>query len=126
MIGRRGSIVPIANVMKGLSVQFQFNSDNQVEGDTAMAERVEQMARARLGRIEQRLTRVEVHVGDVDGPRDGVEGKRCAVEVRPAGMSPISATDRAASVEAAVNGAVDKVLAAYDRQVGKRTSRKGH
>lgn len=107
-------------------MQVQFNSDNQVEGDTDMAARVEEIARARVSRIEQHLTRMEIHVGDVDGPRNGVEGKRCAIEVRPAGMSPISATDHAANVESAVAGAADRILAAYDRQVGKRTSRKGH
>ena len=107
-------------------MQFQFNSDNQTSGDSDMAARVEEITRARLGRIEDRLTRVEVHVGDVNGPRGGGDDKRCAVEARPAGMAPISATDQAASIEAAVAGAVDKVLAAYDRQIGRRTDRKGH
>lgn len=107
-------------------MQFQFNSDNETNGDTRLAERVEEIARARLGRIEERLTRVEVHVGDVNGPRTDGMDKRCAVEVRPAGMAPITATDQAASIEAAVAGAADKVLAAFDRQVGKRTTRKGH
>lgn len=106
-------------------MQFQFNSDNQTNGDSNMATRVEEITRSRLGRIEDRLTRVEVHVGDVNGPRGG-DDKKCAVEARPAGMSPISATDQAASIEAAVVGATDKVLAAYDRQIGKRTDRKGH
>lgn len=108
------------------SVQFQFNSDNQTNGDTHMAARVEEITRARLSRIEDRLTRVEVHIGDVNGPQSGSEDKRCVVEVRPAGMAPISATDQATSIEAAVAGAADKVLAAFDRQVGKRSTRKGH
>ena len=107
-------------------MQFQFNSDNQTSGDSDMAARVEDMVRARFSRIEDRLTRVEVHVGDVNGPRSGGDDKRCAVEARPAGMAPISASDQAASIEAAVVGAADKVLAAYDRQVGKLTDRKGH
>jgi len=107
-------------------VQFQFNSDNQTSGDSDMAARVEEIIRARLARIEDRLTRVEVHVGDVNGPRGGGGDKRCAVEVRPAGMAPISASDQAASIEAAVAGAADKVLTAFDRQVGKLTDRKSH
>lgn len=107
-------------------MQFHFNSDNQTDGHAEMAMRVEEIARARLGRIEDRLTRVEVHISDVNGPRDGADDKRCAFEVRPAGMAPISATDQAASIEAAVARAADKVLAAFDRQVGKRTDRKGH
>lgn len=107
-------------------MQFQFNSDNRVPGDTAVAERVEALIRGRLGRILDRLSRVEVHIGDVNGPRSGSDDKRCAVEVRPNGMKPISATDQASTVEAAAASATDKVLAAFDRQVGKQTTRKGH
>lgn len=107
-------------------MQFQFNSDNQTRGDNSMAARAEEVATGRLERIADRLTRVEVHVGDVNGPRGGSDDKRCAIEARPAGMAPISATHQAATVEAAVAGAADKVLAAYERIVGKRTDRKGH
>ncbi len=107
-------------------MQFQFNSDNKTDGDAELAARVEEIVRPKLSRIEDRLTRVEVHVGDVNGPRTAGADKRCAVEARPAGMAPITATDHAASIEAAVAGATDKVLAAFDRQVGKRTTRKGH
>ena len=106
-------------------MQFQFNSDNQIDGDTQMAKQIEEIVRSRLSRVVDRLTRVEVHVGDVNGPRGG-DDKRCAIEIRPMGMQPISATDEGGSVEAAAAGAADKVLSALDRQVGKRTDRKGH
>ncbi len=107
-------------------MQFQFNSDNQIDGDRAMAAQVEGITRARLGRIEDRLTRVEVHVGDVSGPGNSGKDKRCVIEARPAGMPPITATEHADSIVAAVASAADKVLAAYQRQVGKQTDRKGH
>lgn len=91
-----------------------------------MAARAEEIARARTSRIEQHLTRMEIHVGDVDGPRDGADDIRCAIEVRPAGMAPIARTHQAPDIEVAIAGAADKVVAAYERQIGKRTSRKGH
>jgi ribosome-associated translation inhibitor RaiA len=106
-------------------VQFQFNSDNQIDGNDAVAVRVEEITRSRLSHIVDRLTRIEVHVSDVTGAR-GADSKRCVVEARPAGMSPISATDQAGNIDAAVTAAADKLLAAYERQVGKRTDRKGH
>lgn len=107
-------------------MHVQFNSDNQTDGDTDLAERVEGIARGRLSRIERHLTRMEIHVGDAKGPREGASDKRCAVEVRPAGMAPITASDQAGTIEEAVAGAAEKVLAAYDREIGKRTTRKGH
>ena len=106
-------------------MQFQFNSDNRVDGHADLAASVETIVRSRLDRIADRLSRVEVHVGDVNGPRGG-DHLRCAVELRPNGMQPISATDEAASLEAAVASATDKALSAYDRQIGKQTTRKGH
>lgn len=39
-------------------MQFLFNSDNQIDCDTGMAERVEGMVRTKLNRVEERLTRV--------------------------------------------------------------------
>ncbi len=109
----------------GHAVQFQFNSDNRTDGAEPVARRIEEITRARLSRIEGRLTRIEVHVGDVNGPRGG-DDKRCVVEVRANGMAPIAAAEQGASVEGAVAAAADKVLAAFDRQIGKRTTRKGH
>lgn len=107
-------------------MQFQFNSDNQIDGDADMAGRVQEIVRARLSRVEDRLTRVEVHVGDVNGPRSGANDKRAMVELRPAGLAPISGGAQASSIEAAVASATDKALAAFDRQIGKMTDRKGH
>jgi hypothetical protein len=107
-------------------MQFQFSSDNNINANQNMAEQIEALTRARLSRIEDRLTRVEVHIGDVNGTKDRGDDKRCAMEIRPSGMDAITATDQASSIDAAVTGAANKVLAAFDRQIGKRTSRKGH
>ena len=106
-------------------MQFQFNSDNRTPGGANVAERVEALVRGRLRRVSDRLTRVEVHLSDVNGPRQGND-IRCAVELRPSGRKPVSATHEDASVEAAVGSATDKALSAYDRLVGKQTTRKGH
>ena len=104
-------------------MQFQFNSDNRITGDLAVAGRMETMVRGRLGRIADRLTRVQVHVSDVNGPKRGND-IRCAVELRPNGMKPISATDEATTVKAAVASATDKALAALKRRLGKQSTRK--
>ncbi len=104
-------------------MRFQFNSDNRVTGDVDVAGRMETMVRGRLGRVADRLRRVEVHVSDVNGPKRGND-IRCAVELRPNGMQPISASDEATSVKAAVAAATDKALAAFERRLGKQTTRK--
>ena len=104
---------------------FQFNTDSVIDGQQDVAARVEEIVRGKLDRVADRLSRVEVHVGDVNGSKGGYD-IRCAVELRPNGMSPISATDQAASVEGAATSATAKALSAFDKRVGKLTDRKGH
>nr|WP_314444123.1 HPF/RaiA family ribosome-associated protein [uncultured Sphingomonas sp.] len=104
---------------------FQFNSDNQVHGDTEVETRIQSLVEARLRNVQHRLTRVEVHVGEINGPRGGVD-KRCAVELRPNGLDPVTATDTADTIEQAAAGATDKAVAAFQRVIGRTTTRKGH
>lgn len=107
-------------------MQFQYNSDNQISGDDEVAQQAESIVRSRLGRIAPRLTRVELHVSDINGPRGGQNDKRCLLEARPNGMDPISVTDQAETIDAAIAGAADNLLKVFDRLIGRQTSRKGH
>lgn len=104
---------------------FQFNSDNRVEGDAGTEQRVRELVENRLGHVADRVTRVEVHVGDVNGPRGGAH-IRCAVELRPNGLEPVTGTDTADTIEAAALSATDKAMTALERRIGKMTTRKGH
>lgn len=63
---------------------------------------------AGLGRHADRLTRVEVHLSDVNGPKGGPD-TRCALEARPAGMQPVAVTCDAATPSEAVKGAGEKM-----------------
>lgn len=103
---------------------IQVNSDNQTEAGSA--EIVEDRVREGLQHIADRLTRVEVHLSGANGPKGGVDDKICALEVRPAGMKPLAVSAEAASINAAVDSAIEKFLTVWDRQVGRMTSRKGH
>ena len=102
---------------------FQVNTDSSIEGHEALTDQVETTVRERFSRYSDRITRVEVHLGDVSG---GANDKRCMIEVRPTGLAPVVASDEAATVEQAVGGASAKVISALERTFGKLTSRKGH
>ena len=100
-------------------MDFQFNSDNRIEGSDVVAEQAEARVRERLTRFESRLTRVEVHVRDVDGTTNGAEGVEATIEARPAGAQPVAVTDRGAKPEAAINGALKKLVMRLDSDFGK-------
>lgn len=97
----------------------QINTDNRVEGTDAATRAVEERVRERLSRFAERLTRVEVHLRDVDGDRNGGRGIEATLEARPAGGQPIVVTDKAASIDSVVSGVVRKAVDILDRAFGK-------
>ncbi|MGQ5702243.1 HPF/RaiA family ribosome-associated protein [Sandaracinobacteroides sp. A072] len=106
-------------------MDFQFNTANDITGDDDVRARVEASIRQKLARIAEDITRVELHVRDFNGQRGGTD-KRAVLEIRPRGYDPISVSHDAATVDLAANGAADKALTAFDREMGRRTNRKGH
>ncbi|MGE7204271.1 HPF/RaiA family ribosome-associated protein [Sphingomonas sp. NPDC019816] len=98
----------------------QINTDNRVEGSEATNKAIEERVRERLSRFAERLTRVEMHLRDVDGDRNGSQGIEAKLEARPAGGQPIVVTDQAGSTDSAVAGVVRKAADALDRAFGKQ------
>ena len=52
-------------------MQVQFNSDSSVMGTDNVAQRIEAAVREKIARFEDRLTRLEIHVRDENGPKGG-------------------------------------------------------
>ena len=72
-----------------------------------------------LGHLTDRLSRVEVHLTDVNGAKGGADDIRCTVEARPEGMQPQTVTHHGANVEAALRGAAKTRRALLDSEFGK-------
>ena len=105
---------------------IQIHADNQIPSDNERDTRLEEQIRQRLARFEGRITDVEVHVSDVNGPRGGNADLRATVEARVNGIPPVAAIDESNTIDRAVIGAAKKVVRALDHQLGKLTDRKGH
>ncbi|HET6600260.1 MAG TPA: HPF/RaiA family ribosome-associated protein [Burkholderiaceae bacterium] len=103
-------------------MEIQFNTDNHLAGSEALAARVETELRLKLDRFAGRVTRIEVHLSDVNSSKGGDNDKRCVMEARVAARQPISATARAPSVKLAIDGAVEKLSHALDALFGKLES----
>src|SRR5262249_2071857 len=101
----------------------QINSDKNIAVDT----RVIQFARGEVNRVLKRfagrLTRVEVHLSDVNSRKFGVNDKRCLIEARPARHRPLSAANRASTVRQAIGGALIKLRAGLEPFFGRLESR---
>ncbi len=100
-------------------MQVQFNSDSSVMGTANVAERIEAHVRERLARFEERLTRIEIHVRDENGPKHGADDKACTIEARPRGGRAIGVTAHAADVDTAASKAANTLAQRLDRHFGK-------
>jgi hypothetical protein len=90
-------------------MKTQVNSDKSIRVSAGLVRFVSAEADSALDRFAARVTRVEVHLSDVNSKKAGDGDKRCMVEARPAGLRPVSVTASAATVEAAVAGALGKM-----------------
>ena len=105
---------------------IQIHADNQIPSDNDRDTRLEEQIRQRLARFEGRITDVEVHVSDINGPRGGNADLRCSMEARINGIPPVAAIDEGNNIDRAVIGAAKKVVRAIDHKLGKLGDRKGH
>jgi ribosome-associated translation inhibitor RaiA len=102
-------------------MKIQVNSDNQIAMTTVLSTFIEGEVERALERFNDRLTRVEVHVSDENAAKGGARDKRCVIETRPTGLNPLSASDAAATVEAAVTGASNKMKRLLETTFGKQS-----
>jgi ribosome-associated translation inhibitor RaiA len=104
-------------------MQVQVNSGNSVEISEELATLVVDEVKHALRHFESRLTRVEVHVNDLNSHKGGAQDKRCQIEARPNGLDPVSASHDAASEPEAVRGAAAKMERVLDTLFGKLSDR---
>ena len=100
-------------------MQIQVNSDSSVAVDSELSRLVESTVNKALERFNDRITRVEVHLSDVNGPKPGIQDKRCLMEARPAGLDPVAVNNQAATLEEAVWGAAQKLKRLLDSLFGR-------
>lgn len=103
-------------------MQIQINTDRNIEGREALALRVEAVVRGVLERFGDRITRVEVHLGDENAHKPGADDKRCLMEARAAGLQPIAVSHHAPAIELAVDGAAEKLARSLDSVLGRLRS----
>jgi ribosome-associated translation inhibitor RaiA len=100
-------------------MQILVNSDHHIKGGESTTERVESIVRAAADRYANRLTRIEVHLSDTNGPKHGDRDKRCVIEARIAGSRPIAVAYEAPTLLEAIEGAADRLKHALEHTLGR-------
>lgn len=100
-------------------MQIQFNTDKNVILNEEQKTSSTAIIQEELSRFSSQITRMEIHLSDEDGNKDGLNDKRCMVEARLAGMKPIAVTDHANTHEQAILGAIDKLKTSLEKIIGR-------
>ena len=100
-------------------MKIQLNTDGNIDGNEALAAQLSATIDQALARFSEHVTRVEVHLSDENGGKNGQQDQRCMLEARLEGRQPVAVTEHAATLEQAVNGAAHKLARLLDSALGR-------
>lgn len=93
---------------------IQINTDHNIHGNEKFRAYFTEQISAELSRYDERITRVEVHLTDVNGNKDGPLDKRCVMEARLKGLKPFAVTNLGDTHEQAISGALQKLATSME------------
>jgi hypothetical protein len=96
------------------------NSDNTIAVDASLTRFVAGEVRRVLSRFDGQLTRIEVHLSDINNLRTGKPDKRCLIEARPNAGAPRTASATTTKVASSVSQALGKMRRSLTTFFGRR------
>lgn len=100
-------------------MKIQLNTDAHIHGNDALAAHVQTTLAHALDRFSEHVTRVEVHLSDENGDKNGPRDQRCMLEARLEGRQPVAVTEYAETRERAMQGATQKLASLLQSTLGK-------
>lgn len=93
------------------------------QSSPALDERIRETLTSTLSHVSDRLTRIEVHLGDENAQKAGGGDKRCLLEARPKGLDPIAVEVFGDDFYAVVDDAAGKLRRTLTRTFEKMDAR---
>lgn len=107
-------------------MQILLHTDPNTDGSHQMTEHLQTVVNKAMARFGERLSRVEAHLSDVDGPSGSSDdGIHCTLEARLVGFDAVVVKDHAGNAHQAIEGAVRKLQRAVGTALTKHDPR-GH
>lgn len=100
-------------------MQIQFNSDSSIEGRDSLFAGIKPDVESVLSHFASHITRVEIHVSDVNGDKKSDNDIHAVVEVRREGKQPNAASNTATNPRLAIVGAAEKVKRMLESDLGR-------
>lgn len=100
-------------------MKIQFNTDKTISGEERNQDFFSTQIAEELDRYQSHITRIEVHLSDENGKKEGRNDIQCLLEARLKGRKPIAVSDQADTVEQAVSGTIDKLKNSLETILGR-------
>jgi ribosome-associated translation inhibitor RaiA len=104
-------------------MQVQVNAERSIHVSEETSEEIAVTLRNALRLFQDDITRIEVHLSDVNADKGGSDDKRCLLEARLAGLRPITVDHQAGTFAHAIDGAAGKLQRALGSTLGKLRAR---
>ena len=104
-------------------MHIQFNTGKNVPHNKELDKSFTSLISGELSRYDKFITRLEVHLSDEDGKKNGQNDKRCLIEARLKGFQPIAVSDQSDTHKFAVIGAVEKLKSSLTSIEGRLKNR---
>lgn len=98
---------------------IQINTDKNINGDERKHDFFSAQISEELKRFESHITRIEVHLKDENGKKEGFNDMSCVLEARLEGKQPIVVTAQEDTVELAITSAIKKIKASLKTTIGR-------
>jgi ribosome-associated translation inhibitor RaiA len=99
-------------------MQIEVTTDNHVAGGEGLSTHVQSVVEDALGRFGDRVTWVEVHLGDENSHKSG--GAYCGIHAKLAGADTFNVNADSATIDQALVAAADKLLKVIERTLEKK------
>lgn len=97
----------------------EVNTDKNIKSSERLIEYCKSTIEAELSRFDEYITRVEVHFKDDNADKGGDDDKRCMIETKLKGKSPVAVTNTASNIDDALSGAIDKIVKVLETSLDK-------
>jgi ribosome-associated translation inhibitor RaiA len=105
---------------------IQFNSAHSVKANEELKAPIIALLSEKLHRFSQQIMRLDVHLSDENGDKEGPNDKRCLLEAHLEGRLPLVAKNHAASYELAAEGAVEKLKGSLNSALDRSHEHRQH
>ncbi len=100
-------------------MKILINSDKTIHSSASMQDNLKDILNRELTSYQTKLSRIDVHLTDQNGVKEGVNDILCLIEAHIDGRPSTLASQQADTLELAFSAALDHLVSSLERDFGR-------